>query len=136
MSLSNGLLLAAALAAVLLNVFRRRARQAKAVPSGTADEQTLAALAEAGGDLTKETEVLFFLYFPSEAHARSAAQVVGREGFATEVGPPVDGTSWSCTLTRQMVPSPNEIARTRSRLEELATSLHGEFDGWEAAVTS
>ena len=62
MSLSNGLLLAVALAVVALNVVRRRAAHRRELPTSTADEQTLAALVGAGGDLTKETEVLFFLY--------------------------------------------------------------------------
>ena len=104
-------------------------------PAGDPDDLTLRALADAGANLARETETLFFLYFPTEAHARSAANVAQREGFAAKVSAPVQGHSeWLCRLTREMVPSRAAIKATRARLEELATSLGGEFDGWEAAV--
>lgn len=101
------------------------------------DEETLAALRAAGADLSKPTEVNFYLYLPTEGHAQSAADVARREGYAAVVRPPTEGyTTWLCRLTRIMPPHAAEIARATARLEELATSLGGEYDGWEAAVAS
>lgn len=104
--------------------------------AGDPDDLTLRALADAGANLARETETLFFLYFPTEAHAQSAANVAQREGFVARVSAPVQGSEWLCRLTREMVLSRAAIKATRERLEELATSLSGEFDGWEAAVRS
>jgi hypothetical protein len=104
-------------------------------PDQTPDEQTLAALRAAGADLSKPTEVNFYLYLPTEGHAHSVAGVARREGYAADVQPPTEGyTTWLCRLTRIMPPHAAEIARATARLEALATSLGGEYDGWEAAV--
>jgi len=104
--------------------------------SGDPDDLTLRQLENAGADLRKETEMLFFLYFPTEGHARSAANVARREGFDARVmAPPPGFTEWNTRLTRRMVPTRPTIKAMRARLEELAASLGGDFDGWEAAVT-
>lgn len=104
--------------------------------SGDLDDLTLQQLEAAGADLRKETEMLFFLYFPTEGHAQSAAAVARREGFSASVtAPPPGFDEWNTQLTRYMVPDRAAIKATRARLEELAASLGGEFDGWEAAVT-
>lgn len=104
--------------------------------SGDLDDVTLRHLEAAGADLRKETEVLFFLYFPTEEHAQSAAKVAEREGFEAEVmSPPTGFTEWNTRLTRRMAPARAAIKAVRARLEELASSLGGDFDGWEAAVT-
>ena len=129
-------LLAFLAVAVLVAVLRGRLARPAAPASGDRDDAVLAALAANGADLSKETEVVFHLYFPDEGHARSAAAVAGREGFATQVAPPPEGYStWSCRLTRHMVPARAAVKAAVARLEELADSLDGEFDGWEAAVT-
>lgn len=102
----------------------------------TPDEQTLAALARAGADLSKPTEVNFYLYLPTEGHAQAAAEVARREGYTADVQPPTEGyTTWLCLLSRVMVPHGADIEAARVRFEELAGSFGGEFDGWEAAVT-
>lgn len=121
----------------LLDRLFGRAAPAPTPSTDDPDALTIRALQDAGADLARETETIFYLYFPTEGHARSAAHVATREGYAAEVCPPPSGyTTWLCRLTRQMAPSHAAIAATRTRLEELATSLEGEFDGWEAAVAS
>jgi len=104
--------------------------------SGDPDDVTLRQLEAAGANLSKETEMLFFLYFPTEGHAKSAANVARREGFEARVMAPQKGfTEWNTRLRGRMVPTRAAIKATRKRLEELAGSLGGDFDGWEAAVT-
>lgn len=114
----------------LSRLFRRR----ETAPP-TPDAATLEALRRAGADLSRETETRFYLYLPTEGHARSAATVASREGYQAEVREPVAGyTEWLCLLTCRMAPTAEAIDAARLRLEELAESLGGEFDGWEAAV--
>lgn len=114
-----------------------RLRPKSAVAFEDGDDATLDALREAGADLSLETETRFYLYFPTEGSARQAARVATTEGYVALVQAPLEGyANWLCLLTRTLVPSSVEIKAARARLEELATSLHGEFDGWEAAVKS
>lgn len=41
---------------------------------------------------------------------------------------------WLCLATTTLVPSPQAIAIVRRRMEALATSLEGEYDGWGSPV--
>lgn len=101
------------------------------------DLQTLAALKRHGADLSKSTEVNFYLYVASEDLAREAAEALRPAGYLTEVRPPLPGyREWLCFATRHLVPSAEGIADARATFEGLAARLGGEFDGWEAAVTS
>jgi hypothetical protein len=117
----------------------REHRQARAAalpkPPEVLDEQTPAAMTNAGADLTLRTETNWYLGMPSEGHAGSAANVLGREGFVVEIFPPAAGSqSWACCAQCEMVPSRENVRAMRARMTELAGSLGGEFDGWEAQV--
>lgn len=101
------------------------------------DQQTLAALVEAGSDLEIPTEVRFYLAVSSEEHARSVANVAAREGFVVEVYPPAAPTAvWTCCVVQELAPTWENIRRARARFTELAAAMGGEVDGWEAAVRS
>ncbi len=133
--MTNSWLLLLPMFIIAHNVLRRRRSAAQSQSVGSADERTLLVLAEAGADLSKEAEIEFLLYFPTKAHAESAAVVARRESFAALVSSPTEPDAlWSCILRRRMVPSIPAIEAMRTRLEDLAASLDGEFDGWEAAV--
>lgn len=123
-----------------MNFFARllaRPRPDVAAAPEDGDDATLEALRDAGADLSLATETRFYLYFPTEATARHAANTATSEGYAAIVREPLEGyADWLCLLTRTLVPSRSEIKAARARLEHLAISLHGEFDGWEAAVRS
>ena len=99
------------------------------------DERTLAEMTKAGANLSLPTATSWFLEMPSEGHARSAASVLEREGFAVDVREPADGdATWTCRAGCEMVPSGENVRAMRARLTELAGALGGSFDGWEAAV--
>lgn len=99
------------------------------------DAQVLQALREAGADLTKETEVNFYLYFPTRDSAVRAAESHHTPGFTATVDQGADGKTWLCRISGTMVPSEAAIRSAGERLQALASSLGGEYDGWEAAVT-
>ena len=105
------------------------------IGSPEADAQTLGALRDAGADLTRPTEVNYYLYFPTRAAAERAAASARTPEFTAEVSEGADGESWLCLATAQMVPSESAIRAATTRLKALAESLGGDYDGWEAAVT-
>ena len=114
---------------------RQEVTEAPAIGSLEADRQTLRALQEAGADLSKETEVNFYLYFRDRAQAERAARGVSDSLFQSEVREAATGGGWLCLLTASMVPSETGIRSASTRFQAIADSLGGEYDGWEAAVT-
>jgi regulator of ribonuclease activity B len=99
------------------------------------DDLTIQQLAKAGGDLQKPTDVVSYLYLPSEALAQQAGIELRQAGYSVEVRPAATGSNWLALARIDLVPSPQNIQLLRERFEALATKLGGEFDGWEAAVT-
>lgn len=99
------------------------------------DEQVLNQLREAGADLGKPTHVLFYIYTPSEESAkRFAGAVVDRE-LRVEVRPAALGGGWLCLVQGHVIPTLGLLRQYRAMFNELAGAEHGEYDGWEAAVT-
>ena len=97
--------------------------------------QVFDALRAHGADLEKVTEVLFYLYLPSEYEAKAAASVLMDNGFQPEVREPLpEYDNWLCLATKHMVLTNETITGARELLEELAARYNGDFDGWEAAV--
>jgi hypothetical protein len=100
------------------------------------DRVTLAAMLEAGADLTKDTEILFFVYTRTEGKAEHFAASERMDGWDCKVHPPIQGTTdWLVILRTHAVPSVERISgfTQRFRRRELTDGVH--FDGWEAAVT-
>lgn len=135
------ILVVLALVIVGVGVWERRARTtadpgSAPAPTGSldADRQTLEALRRAGADLTKPTHVLFYLYFDSREDAERALASATTPELAGKVEPAATGESWLLLLEGTMVPTETAINATSVRLEALASSLDGEYDGWEAAV--
>ena len=98
------------------------------------DRQVLAQLHKAGADLSKPTEVLYYLYFQDRHAADSAATHVGPGPLSATVQRAGDNSAWLCLVRGQMVPSEQAIRQYTTRLVSLAKTYHGEYDGWEAAV--
>jgi hypothetical protein len=99
------------------------------------DRVTLAAMLEAGADLTKETELLFFVYTRTEDNAEHFAAKERIDGWDCEVHAPIQGTiDWLVILKTHAVPSVERISgfTARFRRRELTDGVR--FDGWEAAV--
>lgn len=97
-----------------------------------ADRLTLAHLAKAGADLTKETHVIHYLYFASRARAEEARGRLG-EGYKGSIDE--GGDQVKLVVEQNIVPSEANIAAARVHLTKIAAEVVGEYDGWEAAVT-
>lgn len=103
---------------------------------GSLDQATLGQLARAGADLGKPTDVVNYLYLPDEARAQQAAVALRTAGFTVVVRPAAKGPTWLARANRDMIPAAANIEEMRRQFEGLASSLGGEYDGWEAAVTT
>lgn len=99
------------------------------------DSLVLDALRNAGADLSKPTEVIWFVYFPAEEAARTFAERAASGGWETAIDRGADEESWLCKCTRQAVPSLHAIGAMRVRFEAWSQGLDAEIDGWEASVT-
>ena len=108
----------------------------KPAGKGNLDQATLAQLARAGGDLGKTTDVVNYLYLPDETRAQEAGAALRAAGFTVQVRPAAKGPAWLALANRDMIPSPANIQQMRELFEGLASRLGGEYDGWEAAVTT
>ena len=130
-------ILVACVAAVVLR--RNRAvtvsKLAGPIGSEAGDMQVLQQLREAGADLTKATEVNYYMYFPDSATAARAADSVRAFGFEAEVRDGRGRTEWLCLATKNMIPEKTAIFAGTKQFSELSKSLGGEYDGWEAAAT-
>jgi len=110
-----------------------RSEPAPQVPDDL-DGRTLKQLRKAGSDLSKPHNIEFFLYFPSRESAERAGQKIKQLGLDTKVTPSAAGGRWLCFGTKSMVPNYQALAALRSKLERIAKSENGEYDGWGTEV--
>jgi hypothetical protein len=97
------------------------------------DQLLLRQLEKLGADLSLPRSTRHYLYFPAESDATQAAQLLEGEGYAIEQRPGADGANWLMLASRTEVVDAASVAQFRSRLTDMASSLGGEYDGWEAA---
>lgn len=107
------------------------------------DESVLNALRDKGSDLTKPTDIVYYLYIPSLRDARTAASTLRESKFSPKVENPLgqlpDGSyesRYSVVAHVEAVPSMENLRRLRSLCKGLARRYGGEYDGWEAAVVT
>jgi hypothetical protein len=105
------------------------------IGSEAGDLQVLQQLRNAGADLTKATEVNYYMYFADSATAARAADSSRAFGFDAEVRDGRGRSQWLCLATKNMIPEKTAIFAATKRFSELSKSLGGDYDGWEAAVT-
>jgi hypothetical protein len=105
------------------------------------DAALLAQLRAHGSDLTKRTDIVFYLYIPKFEDARAANAELQRNGYDPEVRQPLGKlpsggyeSRYAVVAHIQEVPTPENIQAARTLYEGLARRYNGEYDGWEAAV--
>jgi hypothetical protein len=106
------------------------------------DLAVLHRLKELGSDLSKPHKVDFFLYFPSEEQAKSAAGEIEREGYAVRINrapmpwwrrlfsKPV----WGCYANKSIIPDEETILETSRWFDGIAQRFCGEYDCWGTGV--
>lgn len=116
------------------NLWRRLTSRATQ-PTGTTDDLTLGQLKLAGANLGKPTEVVNHVYFEDEQNANRARTELQKIGY-TVGGPSKSSQGLLLTVKREMIPTRSNIAAMRRAMETVAKQFHGDYDGWEAAVTT
>lgn len=105
------------------------------VPSVADDRAVLYELQRAGSNLGLPHHIRHYLYFPTKTAASNAAETLRAEGYTVEVQRGADEISWLTLAEHEVAPTIEVVTDVRSRLEKLASSMQGEYDGWEAAIT-
>lgn len=99
------------------------------------DFQTLQALEDQGSDLSRPTDVIFYLYYEAEGDARTAGRELQAIGFrvrgSLSRGP---HREWMVSASRRMLVNFRTIGDTNLLMQHLAKKYDGEYDGWEAKV--
>jgi len=84
--------------------------------------------------LSQPHPINHYLYFGDKGDARKAGKLLGGEGYAVDVRRGAERRDWLVLAAHVAVPSPETIAHTAAKMEALAASFRGEYDGWEAQV--
>jgi hypothetical protein len=98
------------------------------------DRQVLEQLRRAGANLSKPTEVNYYLYFKDREAADSAAAEAGNVELKATVQRAADNSAWLVLVSGNMIPTEAAIHANTTRLLALAHAHGGEYDGWEAAL--
>jgi hypothetical protein len=103
-----------------------------------ADVAVLNAMARAGCNLSKETDVVFYLYFADRETAAGCARELWDEHFRAAVLMPAPadqetGGEWVVRARQDMVPTLLAIRSAGEVMEAMASRYTGTYDGWEAA---
>jgi hypothetical protein len=84
-------------------------------------------VAVAAQERIREAGPRHYLYFRDKATARRASAQIRAEGIAVEVELSPGGVEWVVRASGEVW----TLAETRAKLESLAATLGGEYDGWE-----
>jgi hypothetical protein len=104
------------------------------------DAQLVAQLQQNGADITKPREILHYLYFPIEDLARNTVEELSKWGYEASEKLSKRSTAdaakpWVVIGRKETVVNEKTIADMRMHFTEIAHRYHGDYDGWEAAVT-
>lgn len=103
------------------------------VSSDKGEIPALDRLEKSGVDLSKPTEINYYLYFSDSVTAAKAADSARAAKWEAEV---LRGRSgWTCQATKTMVLERAAILDATMRVSAIATSLGGTYNRWEVAIT-
>ncbi len=97
-------------------------------------EEVLEQLHKLGSNVEKPHCFDFFLYVPTETAAKHAADKVRERHFIAEVQPGASGRNWLCKASISINPEIAPLDEIGSFFKQIASTLYGEFDGWESDV--
>lgn len=98
------------------------------------DQQVLDSLRAKGSDLSKPHPIQHYLYFHAQRVAEQAGLELQAVGYKVIVRPAAKGNDWLVLASNVVVPTPTAIAEAVGRMDNVAATFRGEYDGWEAAI--
>jgi hypothetical protein len=78
--------------------------------------------------------VVHYLYFSDAAHAEAARQEILGLSFKLELRPAAMGSKWLLKATSSLGTAIQDRASQTETLQDVASRLDGEYDGWEQGV--
>lgn len=93
----------------------------------------IAELKAQGSDITKPTNVIFYLYFQKRSQAEALKGQITKLGFQVDIHKIQDYDLWTLAANKTMVPSENNVISLGQQFTAMASSEGGKYDGWEAA---
>lgn len=106
----------------LARLSRSRASEAQSA-ARTLDQATLHQLEQAGANRAKATDIVSYLFTPTEPPERAAAAELEQAGYSVEVRPAATGSQWLALTTIQLAPTEENIAVMRNRFERSGWTL-------------
>ncbi len=98
------------------------------------DAQSLEQLAKSGSDLTKLHQFDFTLRFPTQKAAERAELELMGFAFATKIGPGKSADERVIVATKKMYPVESDLMGLREKLNAIATTGRGAYEGWKARL--
>lgn len=98
------------------------------------DQQVLEELKRVGSNLSLPHSLLHYLYFDKKLMAIDVAEILIKDGYQVKVKLGADGENWLTLASHSIIPTNEVIEEIRSKMERIASSFGGEYDGWEAEV--
>lgn len=96
------------------------------------DIEAIAALREAGADLTQPLQLEFIFRFESREDARKMWRALSGEGFKAQVSPNSGEPGFMVFARKSMLVEEAAVARLREQLEQQARKYNGVYEGWGA----
>jgi len=100
------------------------------------DGQVILQLKNAGSNLSKEHPVEFFIYAPNKDAAEKIATRIESDGFKSKIEKSESDQSWMVFAVKDMIPNEQKLVKIRANLEQVASSLGGEYDGWGTPIVN
>ena len=94
----------------------------------------LTLLGASESDISVPHEFSFYFYFPGQSAAERAGDADRVAGYTVVVRPAARGSDCLCLASRYLIPATARWSEIESFAYELASTYHGEFDGWESEV--
>ena len=98
----------------------------------SADARLLEALRNSGADLALLHRFEFLLRFPTQEAAENAASQLVELAFAVEIAGEAEDDHWSVQAVKRMYPVESDLLGLRDKLEVIARSEGGTYEGWQA----
>lgn len=87
-----------------------------------------------GSDTERDHPMEFFLYFPEELQAYSAAAQLFNLQFKVNVSFSKSSKDWLCFATKEIKPTSDRMGQLSNFLEKLAEENGGFYDGWGTPI--
>lgn len=98
------------------------------------DRQVVAHMTSRGANLSKPTDIRWFVYFTARKPAEAFADLAAGGGWTIEKSHDADDGLWLVRCNRDAIVSLESVPAMRNQLNAWAESRGGEIDGWEAAI--